>query len=105
MIVGIVATISLLGIDVYGHMHTHEMHMNNTSGSTAELECFLVSAQTPNLDISSAIILLPYTLQAIAEIFVYISGRIICSILFNRYNHLVVRISSREFMWSFNARH
>ena len=68
MVVGILSVASILALDAYGH--ARESIANNTG------ECFLINATAGEIGVSSGFITIPYTLTAVAEMLVYISGKL-----------------------------
>lgn len=71
MVVGIFSVASILALDAYGHAHESTVaHQNNTG------ECFLINATAGDVDVNSGLITIPYLLTSVAEMLVYISGKL-----------------------------
>ena len=71
MVVGVFSVASILALDAYGHAHESTVdHQNNTG------ECFLINATAGDIDVNSGLITIPYILSSVAEMLVYISGKL-----------------------------
>ena len=71
MVVVILSVASLLALDAYGHAHESTAgYQNNT------VECFLINATAGEIGVNSGLITIPYVLTAVAEMLVYISGKL-----------------------------
>ena len=71
--IGALGNIIFVAVDIQGHLHSHTYDGNMTS----EIECFLVNASSANINVSSYIIIVPYTLTAVAQMLVFISGMLL----------------------------